>query len=134
MSRSAGMRSSISLERFEELVEEALEQIPEALWSGIDNLAVTVEERPSPEQEDSLGTYYGDLLLGLYEGVPLTARSTGYGLVPPDRITIFRQSILRVCPPNDEDAIREQVRHTVIHEIAHHFGISDERLIELGAY
>lgn len=134
MSRSAGMRSSISLERFEELVEEALEQIPEALWSGIDNLAVTVEEWPSPEQEDSLGTYYGDLLLGLYEGVPLTARSTGYGLVPPDRITIFRQSILRVCPPNDEDAIREQVRHTVIHEIAHHFGISDERLIQLGAY
>jgi predicted Zn-dependent protease with MMP-like domain len=134
MRQPAGRESSVTLERFEELVEEALEQIPEALWIGIDNLAVTVEEWPSREQLNSLGTFHGELLLGLYEGVPLTARSTGYGLVPPDRITIFRQSILRVCSPNDEDAIREQVRHTVIHEIAHHFGISDERLIELNAY
>jgi predicted Zn-dependent protease with MMP-like domain len=134
MRRPANLRSSVTLERFEELVEEALEQIPDELWANIDNLAVMVEEWPTPDQMDSLGTFHGNLLLGLYEGVPLTARSTGYGLVPPDRITIFRQSILRVCPPNDEDAIREQVRHTVIHEIAHHFGISDERLIELGAY
>lgn len=134
MRRPADLRSSVSLERFEELVEEALEQIPEELWIGVDNLGVTVEEWPTPDQLDSLGTFHGNLLLGLYEGVPLTSRSSGYGLVPPDRITIFRQSILRVCPPNDEDAIREQVRHTVIHEVAHHFGISDERLVELGAY
>lgn len=134
MRRTARVRSSITLERFEELVEEALDEIPEALLTRIDNLAVTVEEWPTPDQMDSVGTFYGNLLLGLYEGVPLTARSSGYGLVPPDRITIFRQSILRVCPIDDEDAIREQVRHTVVHEIAHHFGISDARLVELGAY
>jgi predicted Zn-dependent protease with MMP-like domain len=76
----------------------------------------------------------GQLLLGLYEGVPLTERGQYYGLTPPDKITIFRQPILQVCPPGDEDAIRQQVRRTVLHEIAHHFGISDERLWELGAY
>ena len=75
----------------------------------------------------------GSLLLGLYEGVPLTKRSSHYGLVPPDKITIFRGPILRVTPL-DEGAIRAQVRRTVLHEIAHHFGISDERLLEIGAY
>jgi predicted Zn-dependent protease with MMP-like domain len=55
-------------------------------------------------------------------------------MIPPDKITIFRQTILRVCPPGDEDAIRAQVRRTVLHEVAHHFGISDERLHEIGAY
>jgi predicted Zn-dependent protease with MMP-like domain len=134
MRRQGSLRSSVTPERFEELVEEALGEIPAALWVGIDNLAVTVDEWPTDDQLDGAGTFYDDLLLGLYEGVPLTERTSGYGLVPPDRITIFRQSILRVCPPNDEDAIREQVRQTVIHEVAHHFGISDERLIELGAY
>ncbi|MEX1018327.1 MAG: metallopeptidase family protein [Litorilinea sp.] len=134
MRRPADMRSTVPMERFEELVEEALEQIPDTLWDHVDNLAVTVEEWPTPNQLDSLGTFHGNLLLGLYEGVPLTARTRGYGMVPPDRITIFRQSILRVCRPNDEADIREQVRHTVVHELAHHFGISDERLVELGAY
>lgn len=70
------------------------------------------------------------LLLGLYEGIPITGRHN-YGLVAPDKITIFRGPILQVCPHN-EDAVRQQVRRTVIHEIAHHFGISDERLAEFG--
>jgi predicted Zn-dependent protease with MMP-like domain len=124
----------VSLERFEELVEEALESIPDEFWAVIDNVAVTVAEWPNREQMESTGTRRGNMLLGLYEGVPLTARSHGYGLVPPDKITIFRRPILRVCPPGDEDAVRAQVRRTVLHEIAHHFGISDERLHELGAY
>ncbi|MBK8049089.1 MAG: metallopeptidase family protein [Anaerolineales bacterium] len=68
-----------------------------------------------------------------YEGVPRTVRTSTYGLVAPDKITIFRGPILRVTPPG-EDAIRAQVRQTVLHEIAHHFGISDQRLVELGAY
>lgn len=125
--------SWLAPERFEELVAEALESIPDALWAAIDNVAVTVEDWPSRHQLDQADLPSGNLLLGLYEGVPLTARTGGYGLVPPDRITIFRRPILRVTPP-DEDAIREQVRRTVLHEIAHHFGISDERLHELGAY
>jgi alcohol dehydrogenase len=72
-------------------------------------------------------------LLGLYEGVALTRRTSHYNLAPPDKITIFRGPILQICPP-DEDAVRAQIRRTVLHEIAHHFGISDERLLEIGAY
>jgi predicted Zn-dependent protease with MMP-like domain len=123
----------ISQEHFEDLVEEALESVPEELWARIDNLAVLIEDWPTAAQRASVGMERHGLLLGLYEGVPLTARSHAYGMVTPDKITIFRGPILRVCPP-DDDAIRAQVRRTVLHEIAHHFGISDERLHELGAY
>lgn len=130
-------RRWISAEEFEVLVEQALADIPDELWNKIDNVAVVVEEWPTSNQLRSVGMR-GDgtqrgLLLGLYEGVPLTARSHHYGLVAPDKITIFRGPILRVCPP-DEAAIRAQVRRTVLHEIAHYFGISDERLHQLGAY
>ena len=123
----------ITRRRFEELVEEAVESIPEALWNAIDNLMVVVEDWPTRRHHDAVALEPGSLLLGLYEGVPLTKRSSHYGLVPPDKITIFRGPILRVTPL-DEDAIRAQVRRTVLHEIAHHFGISDERLLEIGAY
>jgi predicted Zn-dependent protease with MMP-like domain len=124
----------ISTQRFEELVEEALDSIPDEFWAVVDNLAVTVAEWPSQAQLYSVGVGPGGLLLGLYEGVPLTERSSHYGLVAPDKVTIFRGPILRVCPPDDEDAVRRQVRRTVLHEVAHHFGISDARLHELGAY
>lgn len=123
----------LSLEEFELVVEAALAEIPDALWNKIDNVAVVVEEWPTPHQLASVGMRSGGLLLGLYEGIPLTGRTHHYGLVPPDKITIFRGPILRVCPP-DETAIRTQIRRTVLHEIAHHFGISDDRLHELGAY
>lgn len=126
--------SNVSRQRFEDLVDEALTSIPPELWTVIDNVAVLVEEWPNRWQIESVDLAPGNLLLGLYEGVPLTSRTAHYGLVAPDKITIFRQPILRVCPPGDEDAIRAQVRRTVLHEIAHHFGISDERLRELGAY
>lgn len=123
----------ISSERFEDLVEEAIESIPDILWERVSNLAVVVEEWPTAAQRASVDLQRHRLLLGLYEGVPLTARTHSYGMIPPDKITIFRGPILQVCPP-DEDAIRNQVRRTVLHEIAHHFGISDDRLHELGAY
>ncbi len=123
----------ISPEHFEDLVEEAIESIPDALWQHIDNLAVVVEAWPTADQRNRVGMKSQGLLLGLYEGVPLTARTHHYGMTPPDKITIFRGPILQICPPIDA-AIRRQVRRTVLHEIAHHFGISDERLHELGAY
>ncbi|HRW48897.1 MAG: metallopeptidase family protein [Caldilinea sp.] len=123
----------ISRRRFEEIVAEALDEIPEALWKVIDNVVVTVEEWPTRRHIDRVGLGPGNTLLGLYEGVPLTVRTSHYGLVAPDKITIFRGPILQVSPA-DEDAVRAQIRQTVLHEIAHHFGISDERLIELGAY
>ena len=122
----------LPLERFETLVDEALDSIPNELYSVIENVAVTVEDWPNYQQLNAVKVGPGRLLLGLYEGIPITGRHN-YGLVAPDKITIFRGPILQVCPRN-EDAVRQQVRRTVIHEIAHHFGISDERLVELGAY
>jgi predicted Zn-dependent protease with MMP-like domain len=112
----------VPLERFEELVGEALDSIPEHLARVVDNVAVIVED----------GSRHGGLL-GRYEGVPLTDRGEWYGtggLTMPDRITIFRLPICAMC--TDEDEVVEQVRITVIHEIAHHFGIDDDRLDELG--
>lgn len=134
MQVTPGGRSYVTRERFEELVQEALDSIPDELWDTIDNLAVIVEEWPTRIQLGSARVQPGHTLLGLYEGVPLTGRSHYYGLVPPDKITIFRGPILRACPPGDEEAIRAQVRRTVLHEVAHHFGISDARLREIGAY
>lgn len=106
---------------FGRLVEAALDGIPAELGRLMRNVAVMVEDASSDPR-----------LLGLYEGVPLTERTTSYGGVLPDRITIFRLPILRRCRSLD-DVVRE-VRRTVVHEVAHHFGISDERLHELGAY
>ena len=123
----------ISQEYFATLVEEAMDEIPDTLWERIDNLAIVIEEWPTAAQNASVGMTRHGLLLGLYEGVPLTVRSHSYGMIAPDKITIFRGPILRICPP-EANAIRAQVRRTVLHEIAHHFGISDERLHELGAY
>lgn len=120
-------------ERFEELVDEALDLIPAALWDAINNVAVLVEDWPSAAHLAGRKLPPNGLLLGLYQGIPLTARTSSYNLVPPDKIIIFRRPILRVCPPN-EAAVRQQVHRTVLHEIAHHFGISDEQLHKLGAY
>ncbi len=120
----------VSRERFEELVADALDALPEPFSSHLDNVEVTVEDWPSREQ---LGTHaHGGTLLGLYEGVPQTHRGPGYTWVMPDKITIFREPIMSMC--SDEDECATQVAHTVVHEIAHHFGISDDRLRELGAY
>jgi len=101
------------------MVAEALDGLPDELGRLMSNIAVTVEHRPGPRG-----------LLGLYQGVPLTARTSGYAGVLPDRITIYRQAICAICWSESE--VAEQVRRTVIHEVAHYFGIGDERLRELG--
>jgi predicted Zn-dependent protease with MMP-like domain len=108
----------VPLDRFEELVGEALDGIPDALAARIDNVVVRVKD------ESRAG------LLGLYEGIPLTRREQYGGLAMPDRITIFRLPILRQC--RTEAEVVHQVRVTVVHEVAHHFGIDDDRLHELG--
>lgn len=116
---------------FEDLVVQALDGLPEEFLRTLDNVDVVIEQEPSPEQiAEHTGT--GGTLLGLYEGVPLTERSSFYGMVMPDQITIFRGPITRLA--RSESEVRRMVRETVVHEIAHHFGISDERLRELGAY
>jgi predicted Zn-dependent protease with MMP-like domain len=106
-------------ERFEEMVASALDGLPEGLGRLMSNVAVTVEHRPGPRG-----------LLGLYQGIPLTERTTGDAGVLPDRITIYQQAICAIC--RTEDEVADQVRVTVIHEVAHHFGIDDARLRELG--
>jgi predicted Zn-dependent protease with MMP-like domain len=111
----------ISREEFEDLVGEALDTIPPRLTEVMRNVVIVVEDDPPPRS----GT-----LLGLYEGVPLTERGDTYAGVLPDRITIFRNPLCSICD-TPADLVRE-VRVTVVHEIAHHFGIDDERLHELG--
>ena len=114
---------------FERLVRQAIGEIPEDLRRHLDNVDLIVEDRPSQGQLVGSGVEKDDLLLGLYEGLPLTERSD-YGMVLPDRITLFQEVIEEVCEGRDE--IVQEVRETVIHEIAHHFGIDDDRLHELG--
>jgi predicted Zn-dependent protease with MMP-like domain len=106
-------------ERFEYMVGQALDGLPPELGRVMRNVAVTVDNDTT-----ALG------LLGLYQGVPLTKRTSHYSAVLPDRITIFRYAICAIC--RSEDEVVEQVRRTVIHEIGHHFGIGDARLHELG--
>ena len=106
--------------RFEEMVAMALDSLPAELGRLMSNVAVTVEHDPGPPG-----------LLGLYEGIPLTSRTTTqYSGALPDRITIYRLAICAIC--RTEDEVTEQVRRTVIHEVGHYFGIDDDRLHELG--
>jgi predicted Zn-dependent protease with MMP-like domain len=110
----------VSMERFEELVADALDSIPAELGRLMDNVAIVVKEGSAASG-----------LLGRYDGIPLTERDASYaGMVLPDRITLFRRPILAMCA--DDEEVLEQVRITVIHEVAHHFGIDDARLDELG--
>jgi len=116
-----GVPVEMSRERFEDLVGEALDEVPPELLDLMDNVVVLVaDDAPDGDPE----------LLGLYEGHALTDRGWSYSGVLPDRITIYRNPILRIC--DSEDDVVEEVAVTVVHEIAHHFGIDDHRLHELG--
>jgi predicted Zn-dependent protease with MMP-like domain len=106
-------------ERFEEWVADALDGLPESLGRLMSNVAVTVQHEPGPPG-----------VLGIYQGIPLTDRTTSYAGVLPDRITIYSQAICAIS--RSEQEVVDQVRRTVVHEVAHHFGIGDERLRELG--
>lgn len=107
--------------RFEELVGEALDDIPPDLAALMDNVAVFVEDDPPADDPE---------LLGLYDGIPLTERGDWYGAVLPDRITLYRNPICAIC--DTEEDVCDEVYTTVVHEVAHHFGIEDDRLDELG--
>jgi predicted Zn-dependent protease with MMP-like domain len=118
-------------DRFESLVIEAVQSLPEEFQNRLENVDLVVEDLPSHWQLRRTHLGKGFSLLGLYEGVPLTGRTTNYGLVVPDKITIFQKPIEEVCRSGNETEIKEQIRKTVIHEIAHHFGIDDKRLQEI---
>ena len=111
----------VPLEEFEDLVAEALDEVPDELARLVDNVVIVVEDDVAPGSPS---------LLGLYEGIPLTERGVSYSGAMPDRITLYRRPILSICDTIDD--VVDEVHVTVVHEIAHHFGIDDDRLHELG--
>jgi predicted Zn-dependent protease with MMP-like domain len=108
---------------FEESVEAAIETLPDDLRQAMSNVAIVVEDEPPA----------GQPLLGLYEGIPLTKRSSFYAGAAPDKISIYRGPLERLYG-HDPELLQQMIRRVVLHEIAHHFGISDERLVELDRY
>ena len=116
-------------ERFEWLVAKAVDSLPDEFHTKLENIDVVVEDQPNPSQLTDVGLKRGETLLGLYQGVPLTRRGRHYGLVVPDKITIFQKPIEAECKHDTE--ITTEIRRVVLHEIAHHFGISDARLRQL---
>jgi predicted Zn-dependent protease with MMP-like domain len=115
---------------FEILVAEALEDLPDQVWAWLDNVAIVVGEWPTLEQLAGAGLVAGDLLFGLYVGVPKTRRGFTYGEAIPDKIIIFRRPIEQVCRTPEQ--IRACVRDTVLHEIGHHFGLNEDQLRSAG--
>ena len=115
------MAVEMSFQEFEELVNQAIDEVPEELVAMIDNCMVVIEPEHPAETPN---------LLGLYEGIPLTERNSAYSMILPDRIFIYLSTTLQICDSHAE--VVDQVRITVAHEIAHHFGISDATLHELG--
>jgi predicted Zn-dependent protease with MMP-like domain len=119
-------------EDFEKLVVKAVEGLPEEFRERLDNVDIVVADEPTRRQLSRRDRKRGETLLGLYEGIPLTERTNDYGNVVPDVITIFQRPLEAMCRTDDQ--LIKEIRHVVLHEIAHHFGISDERLEELGRY
>ncbi|MEC9321016.1 MAG: metallopeptidase family protein [Chloroflexota bacterium] len=120
---------SISREQFEGLVRRALSQLPSDVKNHLENVDIVVDESASAAQLVGTGIENKMELLGLYEGIPLTERY-GYDLVLPDKITLFQKPIETICETQEQ--ITEEIRMTIVHEIAHHFGIDDDRLHSLG--
>jgi predicted Zn-dependent protease with MMP-like domain len=118
-------------ERFEELVQRAVEDLPPRIAARLSNIDIEVRDAPSAEELHAGRVPLGHTLLGLYRGVPQTRRGRGYHMALPDRIFIYQRPIERLC--RSEEEVVERVRQVVIHEIAHHFGISDARLREIEA-
>ena len=116
----------LSREKFEEMVDEGVKAIPEKFLRKLDNVAIVVEAEPTPAQIKKLKIRRGWTLFGLYEGVPQAARGTNYSAVLPDKITIFQKPIEEAA--RSEAEIKEIVKNTVWHEIAHHFGMDEGRV------
>lgn len=114
---------------FEKLIQEGITKIPKKFRDKLDNVAITIQDYPTQDQLRKLNLSQNSLLFGLYQGVPQTKRGVHYGMVLPDKITIFRKPIETVA--KTKQAIRQTVAHTIWHEIAHHFGTSEKRIREI---
>jgi predicted Zn-dependent protease with MMP-like domain len=117
-------------ERFKELVEEAIDSIPRRFAAEITNVAIVVEDRPSPDVLAEMEMGPDDVLLGLYQGVPLPERQWAHGNALPDRITLYQHSIEEDCD-GDEDEIVVAIGETLIHELGHYFGLSEDEIMEI---
>lgn len=114
---------------FSKMIDRAMDELPQKYIENLDNVAITYEDEPTPEQRTKLKLRCHQTLFGLYEGIPRTKRGIGYNLVIPDRITIFKNPIIDMS--DSEEAVFKQVKHTLWHEIAHHFGLDHDRIHEL---
>lgn len=112
----------ISDERFDELITKAMNELPQEYITGLQNVVITMADEPSPEQIEKMKIREGSILLGLYEGVPLTQRGNGWSGMLPDKITLFKHSILKVV--HNDSQLFEQIKRTLWHEIAHYYGLN----------
>ena len=117
---------------FERLVAEAVNALPLAFRAALDNVQIVVEDWPDPETMRQVGAAHPAELLGFYHGIPRTKRTHHYGLVMPDKISIYQRPIEMRCRTAEE--VRTTIHHVLRHEVAHHFGLDDDRLREIGAY
>lgn len=119
----------VSDEQFERLISEVMDELPPEYIKNLNNVAVTYEDEPTETQRQKLALRCDQTLFGLYEGIPRTQRGSGYNMVLPDKITIFKHPIMRAS--QDLSHLRAQVKHTLWHEIAHHYGLDHKRIHEL---
>lgn len=117
----------MSDEKFDSLITKAMDELPQEYIANLDNVAITYADEATPEELEKQGVGPDQLLLGLYEGIPQTSRGAGYMMVLPDKITLFKHPILIVSGP-DENNIFEQVKRTLWHEIAHHYGLEHRHI------
>lgn len=119
----------ITDEQFDAMISQAMDELPEQYITGLQNVLITYDDEPSPEQRTKLKLNCHETLFGLYEGIPLTKRGAGYNMVLPDRITIFKLPMLRLAASPEE--LQAQVKHTLWHEIAHYYGLDHDRIHEI---
>ncbi len=120
---------SLTDEQFDQLITRAMDQLPQKYIKGLDNVAIVQADEPTPEQRLKMKLDDTHLLLGLYEGIPLTQRGNGYSFVLPDKITLFKHPILQVS--RSEEELFDQIKRTLWHEIAHYYGLNHSRIDEL---
>lgn len=116
----------ISDQQFEDLINQSMDELPQEYIRNMKNVVVTFDNDPSPEQRQKQQLRHDQTLFGLYEGIPMTKRGAGYNLVLPDKITIFKGPITRAS--SDMTGLRQQIKHTLWHEIAHHYGLDHDRI------
>ena len=127
---AAKRRMALSRQEFRQLVSQAIASLPPLVMDRLTNVEVVVEDQPTHEELAVAGIDPTETLFGLYSGIPLTKRSSSYGMVLPDKITLYQRSIEEGCRTKQE--IQEQIRTTLLHEIGHHFGLSEDELEEAG--